>query len=48
MIVTGYAKASQETSMYEMFSGIVLEVDPNKHTIVGIRNELTKSIFKNC
>lgn len=36
VLVTGYAKAPQGTSMYEVFKhvGIVLEIDPNTDTIV--------------
>ncbi|WP_335441790.1 DUF3870 domain-containing protein [Neobacillus drentensis] len=52
VIVTGYAKAPQGTSMYEMFkhAGIVLEVDPKEHKIVGAEftfvTELTKKHFQ--
>ncbi|HHY95783.1 MAG TPA: DUF3870 domain-containing protein [Firmicutes bacterium] len=36
ILVTGYAKAPQGTSMYEVYkhAGIVLEIDPLTHTIV--------------
>jgi len=36
VLVTGYAKAPQGTSMYEVFKhvGIVLEIDPRTDTIV--------------
>ncbi|WP_066368925.1 DUF3870 domain-containing protein [Neobacillus fumarioli] len=52
VIVTGYAKAPQGTSMYEMFkhAGIVLEVDPKEHTIIAAEytfvTELTKKHFQ--
>lgn len=51
-LVTGYAKAPQGTSMYEIYkhAGIVLEVDLNTHTIVGAEftfiAELTKDFFR--
>lgn len=52
VIVTGYAKAPQGTSMYEMFkhAGIVLEVDQKEHKIVGAEftfvTDLTKKHFQ--
>jgi hypothetical protein len=52
VIVTGYAKAPQGTSMYEMYkhAGIVLEVNLKEHKIVGAEftfvTELTKHYFQ--
>ncbi len=51
-LVTGYAKAPQGTSMYEVYkhAGIVLEIDLETHTIVEAEftfvTELTKNFFK--
>jgi len=38
VLVTGYSKAPQGTSMYEVYkhAGIVLEVDLISHKIVGV------------
>lgn len=52
VLVTGYAKAPQGTSMYEMYkhAGIVLEVDLKEHKIIGAEftfvTELTKNYFQ--
>jgi hypothetical protein len=52
VIVTGYAKAPQGTSMYEMYkhAGIVLEVNLKDHKIIGAEftfvTELTKNYFQ--
>lgn len=52
VLVTGYAKAPQGTSMYEIYrhAGIVLEVDIETHTIVDVEftmvADLTKNFFK--
>ncbi|MBS4193105.1 DUF3870 domain-containing protein [Bacillus sp. FJAT-49705] len=52
VLVTGYAKAPQGTSMYEMYkhAGIVLEVDLNEHKIINAEftfvAELTKKYFQ--
>lgn len=52
VIVTGYAKAPQGTSMYEMYkhAGIVLEVDLKEHKIINAEftfvAELTKNYFQ--
>lgn len=52
VIVTGYAKAPQGTSMYEMYkhAGIVLEVDLIEHKIVNAEftfiTELTQNFFR--
>ncbi|MEH7417509.1 DUF3870 domain-containing protein [Neobacillus drentensis] len=52
VIVTGYAKAPQGTSMYEMYkhAGIVLEVDQKEHKIINAEftfvTELTKNHFQ--
>ena len=52
LIVTGYAKAPQGTSMYEMYkhAGIVLEVDLTEHKIVNAEftfiTELTQNFFR--
>lgn len=51
-LITAYAKAPQGTSMYELYkhAGIVLEVDLETHTIVGVEftfvAELTKDFFR--
>ncbi|WP_126425219.1 DUF3870 domain-containing protein [Brevibacillus marinus] len=51
-LVTGYAKAPQGTSMYEIYkhAGIVLEVDLKTHKIVGAEftfvAELSKAFFR--
>lgn len=51
-LVTGYAKAPQGTSMYEIYkhAGIVLEVDLQTHKIVGAEftfvAELSKAFFQ--
>ncbi|MTW87427.1 DUF3870 domain-containing protein [Virgibacillus dakarensis] len=51
ILVTGYAKAPQGTSMYEIYkhAGIVLEIDFLEHKIVEVEftflAELTKSFF---
>lgn len=50
-LVTGYSKAPQGTSMYEMFkhAGIVLEIDLETHRIVAVEctvlANLTKDYF---
>src|SRR5690625_4196999 len=52
VLVTGYAKAPQGTSMYEIYrhAGIVLEVELETHTIIDVEftmvAELTKKFFK--
>jgi Domain of unknown function (DUF3870) len=52
VLVTGYSKAPQGTSMYEMFkhAGIVLEIDMETHTIVDAEftfiAQLTKDFFR--
>ncbi|MCM2536122.1 DUF3870 domain-containing protein [Neobacillus pocheonensis] len=52
VIVTGYAKAPQGTSMYEMYkhAGIVLEVNLKDHRIVDAEftfvTEITKNYFQ--
>jgi hypothetical protein len=52
VLITGYAKAPQGTSMYEVYkhAGIVLEVDFETHTIVDVEftfiANLTKSFFE--
>lgn len=52
VLVTGYSKAPQGTSMYEMFkhAGIVLEIDMETHTIVNAEftfvAQLTKDYFR--
>ena len=52
VIVTGYAKAPQGTSMYEMYkhAGIVLEADLTEHKIVNAEftfiTELTQNFFR--
>lgn len=54
VIVTGYAKAPQGTSMYEMYkhAGIVLEVDLTEHKIVNAEftfiTELTQNFSGSC
>lgn len=52
VLVTGYSKAPQGTSMYEVYrhAGIVLEVELGTHKIVDVEftmvAELTKNFFK--
>lgn len=52
VLVTGYAKAPQGTSMYEMYrhAGIVIEVEFDTHTIIDVEftmvADLTKRFFK--
>lgn len=52
VLVTGYAKAPQGTSMYEMYKhvGIVLEIDLKEHKIINaeftVVTELTKTFFQ--
>lgn len=52
VLVTGYAKAPQGTSMYEMYrhAGIVIEVELGTHIIIDVEftmvAELTKKYFK--
>jgi len=52
VLVTGYAKAPQGTSMYEIYkyAGIVLEIDRETHVIVEaeftVVTGLTQSFFK--
>lgn len=52
ILVTGYSKAPQGTSMYEVFkhAGIVLEVDIETHEIVDVEftfiADLTKRFFR--
>jgi len=52
VLVTGYAKAPQGTSMYEIYkyAGIVLEIDRERHVIVEaeftVVTDLTQSFFK--
>lgn len=52
VLVTGYAKAPQGTSMYEKYKhvGIILEIDPETDEIVNASftfvSELTTSFFK--
>lgn len=52
VLVTGYSKAPQGTSMYEIYkhSGIVLEINFETHIIVGVEftfvADLTKQYFK--
>ncbi|TCZ76304.1 DUF3870 domain-containing protein [Paenibacillus albiflavus] len=52
VLVTGYSKAPQGTSMYEMFkhAGIVLEIDMETHTIINAEftfiAQLTKDFFR--
>lgn len=52
VLVTGYAKAPQGTSMYEVYrhAGIVLEVELDTHTIIEVEftmvADLTKSFFR--
>lgn len=52
VLVTGYAKAPQGTSMYEVYrhAGIVLEVEIKTHKILDVEftmvADLTKNFFK--
>ncbi|MGM8365561.1 DUF3870 domain-containing protein [Virgibacillus sp. W0181] len=52
VLVTGYSKAPQGTSMYEVYrhAGIVLEVEVDTHKILDVEftmvAELTKNFFK--
>nr|WP_283175785.1 DUF3870 domain-containing protein [Lysinibacillus sp. Bpr_S20] len=52
VLVTGYAKAPQGTSMYEIYkyAGIVLEIDREKHIIVEaeftVVTDLTQAFFR--
>lgn len=52
VLVTGYAKAPQGTSMYEIYrhAGIVLEIDIETHKILDVEftmvADLTKNFFK--
>ncbi|MBO1002767.1 DUF3870 domain-containing protein [Pseudogracilibacillus auburnensis] len=52
VLVTGYAKAPQGTSMYEIYrhAGIVLEIELKTHTIIDVEftmvADLTKKFFK--
>src|SRR5690625_4214704 len=52
VLVTGYAKAPQGTSMYEMYrhAGIVIEVELETHIIIDVEftmvADLTKKFFK--
>src|SRR5690625_2705129 len=52
VLVTGYSKAPQGTSMYEMYrhAGIVLEIELETHKIIDVEftmiAELTKNFFK--
>lgn len=52
VLVTGYSKAPQHTSMYELYkhAGIVLEIDPRSHVIVNadftVIADLTKVFFR--
>lgn len=49
VLVTGYSKAPQGTSMYEVYkhAGIVLEVDLISHKIVGVEFTFVASLTKN-
>ena len=52
VLVTGYSKAPQGTSMYELYkhAGIVLEINRDTHTIIGaeftVVAQLTQNFFK--
>lgn len=52
VLVTGYSKAPQGTSMYEMYrhAGIVIEVELETHNILDVEftmvADLTKDFFK--
>lgn len=52
VLVTGYAKAPQGTSMYEIYkhAGIVLEIEKETHKIIGAEftmvTDLTKNFFE--